>query len=309
MGRYAMSRMLRGLITMWLVVTTVFIALRLSGDPARAMLSDDASQAAIDAFNERYGLDEPLPVQYALYVRNLLQGDFGNSLSERRPVVELVSGRFVATMQLGLTALAIALVIGLPAGILAALYHNSVWDRLLMAGAFFGQSIPNFFLGILLILVFSLQLRWLPSSGTGTWQHLVLPALTLSTGLLASMARMMRSSLLEVLRQEYVRTAQAKGLGRIRVIVGHCLRNAAIPVLTLFGLSVGVLIGGAAITETIFAWPGIGRFAVRAITVRDYPLIQFIVLLVAASVVVTNFVVDLFYGVVDPRVRSERAGA
>ncbi|MEZ4680304.1 MAG: ABC transporter permease [Caldilineaceae bacterium] len=203
-----------------------------------------------------------------------------------------------------MAAILVALLIGIPAGILAALYHNSLWDRLLMAGAFFGQSAPAFFVGIVLILIFSLNLRLLPSSGKGTWQHLILPAFTLSTGLLASMARMTRSSMLEVIRQDYVRTARAKGLSNRGVVLRHCLRNAAIPVLTLFGISVGVLIGGAAITETVFAWPGIGRFAVRSIAIRDYPLIQYIVLLVAASVVTVNFIVDVLYGILDPRIRT-----
>ncbi|MCC6455539.1 MAG: ABC transporter permease [Caldilineaceae bacterium] len=308
MARYALRRLLRGLITMWLVVTVVFVALRLSGDPAKAMLPDDASQVQIDAFNRKYGLDQPILVQYSFYLRNILKGDFGDSLRERRPVTELVHARMGNTLQLGLAGILIALAIGLPAGILAAIYHNRLWDRLLTAGAFLGQSLPNFFLGILLILLFSLQLRWLPSSGTGSWQHLMLPAFTLSTGLLSSMARMTRSSLLEVMRQEYVRTARAKGFSNRQVIVRHCLRNAAIPVLTLFGLSIGTLIGGAAITETIFAWPGIGRFAVSAISMRDYPLIQYIVLLVAASVVFANFLVDMLYGVIDPRIRDQRAG-
>lgn len=307
MAGYTLRRLLRGLLTMWVVVTVVFVALRLSGDPARAMLPDDATQDQIDSFNRRYGLDQPIYVQYTLYVRNVLSGDFGNSLGEPRAVTDLVQARLGRTFLLGAAGIVIALLLGLPAGILAALYHNSPLDRLLTAGAFLGQSLPNFFLGILLILLFSLQLRWLPSSGTGSWQHLILPAFTLSTGLLSSMARMTRSSLLEVMRQDYVRTAHAKGFGRRQVLVRHCLRNAAIPVLTLFGLSIGVLIGGAAITETIFAWPGVGRYAVRAIAVRDYPLIQYIVLLVAASVVTANFLVDLLYGVIDPRIREARA--
>jgi peptide/nickel transport system permease protein len=302
---YLLRRFLRGLLTLWLVVTMVFVVLRLTGDPARALLPDDATQEQIDAFNQRYGLDQPLPVQYLRYVQAVAQGDFGNSLSEKQPVVKLVQGRLAATLQLGLAAVVIALAVGLPMGIVAALRHNSLGDRLLMLAAFAGQSAPNFFVGIVLILIFSLHLRLLPSSGEGTWQHMVLPALTLSTGLMSSMARMMRSSLLEVMRQDYVRTARAKGFDQPQVILRHCLRNAAIPVLTLFGLSVGVLIGGAAITETIFAWPGIGRFAVRAIAVRDYPLIQYIVLLVAASVVLTNFVVDILYGWIDPRIRTQ----
>lgn len=305
MTKYVLRRLVRSIITLWLVVTLVFVVLRLSGDPARAMLRDDATPEMIDSFNRQYGLDQSIPIQYTRYVANLLQGNFGESISERRPVVELIEGRIGYTVQLGVVALLISLLVGIPAGILAALNHNSWWDRLLMMLAFFGQSAPTFFVGILLILVFSLQLQLLPSSGKGTWQHLILPAVTLSTGLMASVARMMRSSLLEVIRQDYVRTARAKGFGEWQVILGHCLRNAFVPVLTLLGLSVGVLIGGAAITETIFAWPGIGRFAVRAISIRDYPLIQYIVLLVAASVVISNLAVDLLYGVIDPRIREK----
>lgn len=302
---YVIRRLLRSFITLWLVVTLVFIVLRISGDPARAMLPDDASPAMITAFNQQYGLDQPIPIQYARYVGNLLQGNLGESLSERRPVVELLQGRIGYTVQLGLVATLLSLVVGIPAGIVAALRHNSLWDRALMTLAFFGQSAPNFFVAILLILIFSLQLQLLPSSGKGSWQHLVLPAVTLSTGLMASIARMMRSALLEVMGQDYMRTARAKGFGQWQVITRHALRNALIPVLTLLGISVGVLIGGAAITETVFAWPGIGRFAVKAISIRDYPLIQSIVLLVAASVVVSNLLVDLLYGVIDPRIREQ----
>ncbi|MBI1299618.1 ABC transporter permease subunit [bacterium] len=302
MTRYVLKRFVRGVVTLWLVVTLVFIALRLTGDPAQAMLPDDATPEQMENFRQRYGLDQPMPVQYVRYFANLAGGDFGVSLSEKRPVTELIGLRLTATLQLGLVAVGLALLIGIPAGVLAALNHNSAWDRFLMAGAFLGQSAPNFFVGILLILVFSLHLRLLPSSGRESWQHLILPALTLSTGLLSSLARMTRSSLLEVMNQDYVRTARAKGLSRSQSIIRHCLRNAAIPVVTLIGLSVGVLIGGAAITETVFAWPGIGRFAVRAIAIRDYPLIQGIVLLVAASVVAVNFIIDVIYGVIDPRI-------
>jgi peptide/nickel transport system permease protein len=306
MARYALRKVVRGLVTLWLVVTVVFVVLRLTGDPARAMLGDEATPEQRAAFERQFGLDRSIPVQYGLYLANIAQGNFGRSLSERRPVTELVATYIGATIRLGLAAIAISLVLGIPAGILAALAHNSPADRLLMGLAFFGQSAPNFFVGIMLILVFSLYLRLLPSSGSETWQHLILPAFTLATGLLAALARMTRSSLLEVVRQDYMRVARAKGLSPWRVITGHGLRNAAIPVLTIFGLSVGVMIGGAAITETVFAWPGIGRLAVTAITIRDYPLIQYIVLLVAASVVTVNLLVDLAYGLLDPRIR-ERA--
>ncbi len=304
MLRFALVRLLRGIVTLWLVVTTVFVVLRLSGDPAQAMLSDEATPAQIENFRRRFGLDRPIPVQYARYLLNLTRGDFGDSLSDRRPVTALIAARVGATLQLGAAAIAIAVLCGLPAGILAALWRNSLWDRALMGLAFVGQSAPNFFIGIVLILLFSLQLRLLPSSGRGSWQHLILPAFTLATGLLAALARMTRSSLLEVIRQDYVRVARAKGLSERRVIWRHCLRNAAAPVVTIFGLSVGGLIGGAAIVETVFAWPGIGRLAVNAISIRDYPVIQCIVLMVALSVVAVNFLVDIAYGLLDPRVRG-----
>ncbi len=304
MLRFALVRLLRGIVTLWLVVTTVFVVLRLSGDPAQAMLSDEATPAQIENFRRRFGLDRPIPVQYARYLLNLTRGDFGDSLSERRPVTDLIAARVGATLQLGATAIAIAVLCGRPAGILAALWRNSLWDRALMGLAFVGQSAPNFFIGIVLILLFSLQLRLLPSSGRGSWQHLILPAFTLATGLLAALARMTRSSLLEVIRQDYVRVARAKGLSERRVIWRHCLRNAAAPVVTIFGLSIGGVIGGAAIVETVFAWPGIGRLAVNAISIRDYPVIQCIVLMVALSVVAVNFLVDIAYGLLDPRVRG-----
>lgn len=305
MAHYAVNRFIRSAVTLWLVVTAVFFVLRLTGDPAQAMLSDEATPEQIEAFRERFSLSDPLPVQYVAYWANLAQGNFGESLRERRPVVDMVEARLGVTLRLAGAAIAIALLLGLPAGVLAALNRNSPWDRLLMGVAFIGQSVPNFFIGILLILLFSLQLKWLPSSGSETPQHLILPAFTLATGLLAALARMTRSSLLEVLRQDYIRVARAKGLNAGQVITRHALRNAAIPVVTIFGLSVGVMIGGAAITETVFAWPGLGRLAVSAITIRDYPVIQFIVLMIATSVVVINLLVDLLYGLIDPRIREQ----
>jgi peptide/nickel transport system permease protein len=307
MASYVGLRALRSAATLWLVVTVVFVGLRLNGDPARALLPDDASAEQVEAFRRLYGLDDAIPVQYARYVAALAEGRFGSSLQERRPVVELVGGRVGATLQLGLAAVAIALLIGVPTGILAALHRNSPLDRLLMGLAFLGQSAPNFFVGIVLILLMSLQLRLLPSSGRDGWLNLVLPAFTLATGLVAALARMTRAWLLDVLRQQYVRVAYAKGLSTRQVVVRHALRNAAIPILTMFGLSIGTLIGGAAIVETVFAWPGVGRLAVAAISVRDYPVIQFIVLMVAASVVSVNLLVDVAYGLLDPRIRHREA--
>lgn len=308
MAGFLIRRTLRGIVTLWLVVTAVFIVLRLSGDPAETMLGPDATPAALEAFRVRNGLNEPIPVQYVQYLSNVARGDFGDSLNSGRPVVDLFQSRLGATVELGLVAVVIVVGVGIPAGVLAALRRGSVWDRLAMGGAFVGQSAPNFFVGIVLILVFSLQLKLLPSSGQGGWQHLVMPAITLATGLLATLARMSRSSLLEVIQQDYVRTARSKGLTKQRVIVAHTLRNAAIPVITLLGLWAGALIGGAAITETVFAWPGVGRLAVKAVSDRDYPVIQLVVIVVAASVVAINFLVDIAYGLLDPRIAHAASG-
>lgn len=308
MTRFVAGRALRGLVTLWLVVSAVFIVLRLSGDPAHAMLGPDASPEALEAFRIRHGLDEPIPVQYIHYLANVVRGDFGDSLNGGRPALELFLARVGATLELGVAAVVIALLIGIPAGVLAAIKRGSVWDRLAMGGAFIGQSAPNFFIGIVLILLFSLQVNVLPSSGRGEASQLVMPAFTLATGLLATLARMSRSSLLEVINHDYVRTARAKGLSNRSVIVTHTLRNAAIPVVTLLGLWASALIGGAAITETVFAWPGVGRLAVAAVADRDYPVIQLIVIVVAASVVAVNLLVDIAYGLLDPRIRTGSAG-
>ncbi len=304
MARFIVGRVARGVITLWIVVTCVFVVLRLSGDPAQAMLGPEATPEAVEAFRLRYGLDDPIPVQYLRYIGNVLQGDFGSSLQSPRPASDLFLSRVVATLQLGIAAIALAVVLGIPLGVLAAIHRNSIIDRFAMGLAFIGQSAPNFFVGIMLILLLSLRFNLLPSSGRGSWEQLVMPAVTLSTGLLAILARMSRSSLLEVISQDYVRTARAKGLSNRRVIATHCLRNAAIPVVTIFGISVGALVGGAAITETVFAWPGVGRLTVEAISTRDYPVIQLIVIAVAATVVLANLAVDITYGLLDPRIRQ-----
>jgi peptide/nickel transport system permease protein len=304
MARFIVGRVARGVITLWIVVTCVFVVLRLSGDPAQAMLGPEATPEAVEAFRLRYGLDDPIPVQYLRYVGNVLQGDFGSSLQSPRPASDLFLSRVVATLQLGIAAIVLAVVLGIPLGVLAAIHRNSIIDRFAMGLAFIGQSAPNFFVGIMLILLLSLRFNLLPSSGRGSWEQLVMPAVTLSTGLLAILARMARSSLLEVISQDYVRTARAKGLSNRRVIATHCLRNAAIPVVTIFGISVGALVGGAAITETVFAWPGVGRLTVEAISSRDYPVIQLIVIAVAATVVLANLAVDITYGLLDPRIRQ-----
>jgi peptide/nickel transport system permease protein len=305
MLRFTLRRFLRGILTLWAVVTLVFFGLRVSGDPVMLMLGDEASPEAIAALRNQLGLDDPLPVQYVRYLQTIGQGDFGNSLRERRPATEIVAERLPATAELAIAALALAVFIGIPVGIFAALRRNSLIDRGLMALAFFGQSAPNFFVGILLILLFSMSLQILPSSGRGTWQHLLMPAFTLSTYGIASLARLTRSATLEVLSKDFVRTARAKGLRESTVQIRHVMRNAAIPVITVLGLQVGLAISGAIVVETVFAWPGMGRLIINSVSNRDYPVIQLAVLLIAASVVVVNFAVDIIYGLLDPQIRYE----
>jgi peptide/nickel transport system permease protein len=300
--RFLIQRSIRSLITLWIVVTAVFVVLRMSGDPAMTMLGPDASEDAIVAFRNSYGLNDSILKQYFSYLRNLATGDFGDSMQYRRPVMELFLDRLPATLELAAASVLIAIVFGIPAGILAAIRRNTLWDRATMFGAFIGQSSPNFFIGILLILIFSLQLKWLPSSGRGDVQQLVMPAITLATGLLAALARMTRSSILEVLHADYVRTARSKGLSSQRVLTGHVLRNASLPVVTMCGLWIAGVIGGAAVTETVFAWPGVGRLIVDAVSRRDFPIVQTLVLLVAATVILVNLTVDLLYAVLDPRI-------
>lgn len=305
MLQFTARRFIRGILTLWVVVTLVFFGLRLSGDPVFLMLGDEASPEAVTALREQLGLEDPLPVQYVRYFQTIGQGDFGDSLRERRPVTEIVAERLPATAQLASAAILLAIALGVPMGVFAALRRNTLVDRGLMAIAFVGQSAPSFFVGIMLILLFSMQLQILPSSGSGTWQHLLMPALALSTASMASLARLTRSAVLEVLSKDYVRTARAKGLKESVVQMRHVLRNASIPVITVLGLQIGLAISGAIVIETVFAWPGMGRLIIGAVTNRDYPVIQMAVLLIAASVVLVNFIVDILYGVIDPRIRYE----
>lgn len=283
-------------------MTVAFIVLRLSGDPTNAMLGPDAPAEAITAFRANYGLDDSLLTQYFRYLRQVLSGDLGMSMQYHRPVTELFMQRLPATLELAAVALVIAVVIGIPAGTLAALKRNSVWDRTTMFAAFAGQSAPNFFIGILMIFFLSMRLGWLPSSGRGNFEQLIMPSITLSTGLLAGLARMTRSSVLEVSHADYIRTARAKGLPNSQVLSWHILRNAALPVVTMFGMWISGAIGGTAVTETVFAWPGVGRLIVEAVTRRDFPVVQTLILFIALSVIAVNLVVDLAYGWLDPRI-------
>lgn len=302
MLRFILLRASRAVFTMWLVMTVVFAVLRVSGDPAEIMMGPDASQAALDAFRSRNGFDQPLVVQYLGYLTSIFKGDLGQSLLYHRPVIELFAQRLPATLELALAAILIAVVIGIPVGILAALKQNTLFDRGSVFLAVAGQAAPGFFIGIILILVLSLNLHWLPSSGRGSLNQIIMPAITLATGLLAGLARMTRSSVLEVKRADYIRTARAKGLREPKVITSHLLRNAALPVLTMAGMWISGLLGGAAVTETVFAWPGMGRLIVEAVSSRDYATVQSVVLIVTATVVTVNMLVDITYGVIDPRI-------
>jgi ABC-type dipeptide/oligopeptide/nickel transport system permease component len=297
------TRLARALVAVWLVSTVVFVVMRLSGDPVPLLLPPDAPRSEYARVARELGTDRPLPVQYGVFLGNALRGDFGRSIHFREPAARVVVGYLPATAELGLTAFALALIVAIPIGLLSAVRRNSLVDQAAMAVALVGQSAPTFFVGILLILLVSLKAGWLPTSGRGDWTHLVLPAVTLGAFSMASIARLTRSAMLEVLRADYVRTARAKGLREQAVVVKHALRNAAIPIVTITGLQFGTLLGGAVVTETVFAWPGIGRLAIQSIYNRDYPVVQCVVFLSALLFIVINLTVELIYGVLDPRIR------
>jgi peptide/nickel transport system permease protein len=301
--RFALIRLIRALITIWAVVTIVFIVLRVTGDPVYALVPDDASPEVIALYRERWGLDPPLLTQYVTYWGAVLSGDLGRSFVDRRDAVTVVMERLPKTLLLTGTALAIALAIGLPAGILAAVRRNTVFDRAVIALSVAGYSVPTFFFGLLAILLFAVELRWLPSSGSATFAHLVLPAFTIGLHQAAIIARFARSSMLEVLGENYIRTATAKGLPHRQVVTGHALPNAAIPLVTILGFSLGGLVGGALVVETVFAWPGIGRLLVTAVGARDLAVVQTCVLLIAATMVTATLLVDLSYALLNPRIR------
>jgi peptide/nickel transport system permease protein len=287
------------------VVTLVFAALRLSGDPAATMLPGDASVEELIALRRQLGLDRPLWLQYLQFLGGALTGDFGTSFRHQQPALPLVLERLPATLELAGAALVLAVGLALPLGILAAVYRGRIVDVVAMAFAVVGQATPYFWMGIMLILIVSVELGWLPTSGRGGIERLILPAITLGTHFAASLARLTRTSMLEVFGQQFVTTARAKGLSEWSVVLGHTLKNAAVPVITLIGLQFGTLLGGAVVTETIFAWPGVGRLAVQSVFVRDYPVVQAGVFVLALTFVAINLLVDLLYGVLDPRIRRE----
>ena len=306
MIRFLALRLGRAAVTIVLVVTFAFVVLRLSGDPAMLILNVDAPAEAIAAFRRAWGLDRPVWVQYIAYFGNILHGDLGQSMRDGRPAAAVVWERLPATLMLTVPALMLKIGVGVPAGIQAALHRGSLTDRLVMAAAVAGFTVPSFVLGLVLVLVFAVQLGWLPSGGQDSWLSPVLPVITLGVGGAAILARFTRSAMLEVLGQPYIRTAMAKGAPWHAVVRGHALPNAAIPTVTIVGFMVGSLLAGAVVVESVFSWPGVGRLLVVAVSNRDLAVVQCILLLVACTMVTANFVVDLLYGWLDPRLRGGR---
>jgi peptide/nickel transport system permease protein len=303
--RYLIRRGLHSLVVLVGVSLLVFILMRLTGDPVFLLLPPDASQEQVDRLRENLGLDEPIPVQYGRFLVNALQGDFGTSYRTGQPAMKMVLDRVPATLALASVAAAITIIIAVPVGIVSAKYRHTWVDDVGRGIALLGQAVPSFWLGIMLILIFSVRLGWLPPFGTGSWKHLILPGITLGAYSAAIISRLLRSTLLEVLNADYIRTARAKGLSDQSVLYRHALQNAALPVVTMFGLQVGVLFGGAVITEFVFAYPGMGRLVLQAIGNRDFAVVQAFVLLVTVIIIAANVMVDLLYAVLDPRIKVQ----
>lgn len=307
MLRFALIRLFRALVTILAVLTFAFVVLRMSGDPAQVMLGPDVPQESVDAFRKAWGLDQPLWIQYIAYIKSIFTGNFGVSMRDKASAIQLVIERIPATLQLTVPALLLKLVIGIPAGVYAALHRQSTVDRGVILAAIFGFTIPSFVMGLLLVLIFSITLGVLPSGGQDTWQHGILPTLTLSIGGIGILARFSRSAMIEVMSQPYIRTASAKGMKWPDVVWRHALPNAAVPIVTIVGFMVGSLIAGAVVVESIFSWPGIGRLLVVSVSNRDLAVVQCILLMIAAAMVASNLIVDLLYGWLDPRLRSQSA--
>lgn len=303
MTRFIIRRLLLAVVVVFGVMAIVLVVSRLSGDPAALMSQPGETRQQVEQRRIELGFDQPIPVQFARFVAGTVQGDFGRSPWQKRPAMQVVLERIPYTLQLASAALLISLTFAVPIGVLAAVKRGTWLDHGVMMVTLLGQALPNFWLGLMLILLFSVTLRWLPTSGFGTLLHLIMPAVSLGAFSMARTARLVRSGMLEVLGQDYVRTAHAKGLAEIVVLRRHALRNAIIPILTVVALEFGFLLGGSVITETIFSWPGVGRVVVQAIFFRDFPIVQAAVFLIALTFVTLNFAVDSIYGYLDPRIR------
>ena len=306
MIRYLSLRLLFALPALWLIVTLVFLLVHIvPGDPVQQMLGEGARADDLNQLRHALGLDVPLGAQYRHYLAGVVRGNLGDSFRFQQPVARVILAHYPATLELSIVALLVCAAIGIPAGLLAAARRGTTTDTAVGVFTLFGLSVPNFALGPVLILIFSVILGWLPVSGRGGPSHLILPAITLGAALAAILTRMVRTSVIEELSSDYVRTARAKGLSPSAVLFRHAFRNALIPILTVLGLQFGTLLAGTIVTETIFSWPGIGRLAVQAISARDYPLLQGCILLIAVSYVLVNLLTDVACALVDPRVRFE----
>ncbi len=304
MFTYFVKRLLGVTPTLLIVAVLVFLFVHLlPGDPARLAAGQDANQETVELVRRDLGLDRPLHVQFVTYFTNILKGEFGVSLRSRRPVTTEIAERFMPTLLLTLTSMAWAIVFGMAIGIFSAVFRNEWPDRLGMAIAVSGISFPAFALGMLLMQVFSVHLGWLPTVGADTWAHYVLPSITLGAAVAAVLARFTRASFVEVIREDFVRTARAKGLSERVVLAKHCLRNALIPVVTMMGLQFGFLLGGSIVVEAVFNWPGLGRLLVESVERRDYPVLQTLVLLFSCEFILINLIVDLLYGFINPTIR------
>jgi peptide/nickel transport system permease protein len=303
MRRYVASRLAQAVLVVLLSLTAVFGMVRLGGDPVLLFLPMDIQAKDVNAIRQQLGFNDPLIVQYARFMRGAIQGDFGQSLRYRRDALGLVLERLPATLTLAAASIALTLLVAVPLGLLTAVRRDTMVDHVGTIAMVLGQATPGFWLGLMLIYLFAVHLRWLPTGGTGSLAHLVMPSVVLAAFFSARVARLTRSAVLDVLGEEYVKTARAKGLAEGRVIVKHTLRNAAIPIVTLAGLEAGQLLGGAVVTETIFAWPGLGRLTVQALLNRDFPVVMAAVSFTSIIYTLMNLAVDLAYGWLDPRVR------
>lgn len=305
MLKFTLQKVLKALLTIWFVYTVIFILSRVTGDPVEFMLVDGGSDAAREQLRETLGLNVPLSEQYFKSFFGLFTGDSGTSYYYARPVADLFAERVWPTVTLGALTLLVTIILGVSLGVLAAVNHNSIVDRVIMIFSIIGNTIPNFILSILLIFIFSLRLRALPSSGAGTLEHFIMPVIAMSVGPTASVARLTRSSMLDVLHQDFMESSRAKGLSEWVIIFKHGLRNALIPIITILGLQLSAIIGGSVVVETVFAWPGIGTLIVNSAMNRDFPVVVFGVLMISISVTFINLLVDLSYGYLDPRMRQK----
>lgn len=303
MRTFILRRLVMTVVLLFMVALTVFLLGHLSGDPVRLMVPEEATERDIANLRRELGFDRPLAVQFVDFIARAARGDLGTSLRYRTPALTLVLERMSATVELSTAAMVIAILVAIPSGIVSALRRGSLADAITSTISIVGQALPPFWIGIMLIILFAVRLHWLPAAGRGDPGSLVLPAITLGLWPMARLARVLRSSLLDVLREDYVRTARAKGLAKRAVLWGHVLRNSAIPVVTVAGLTYGTILGGTVITESVFAWPGVGRLALEAVYNRDFPLVQATVFVAAFVFVVINFMLDLMYGWLDPRIR------